>query len=112
MKKCKILMFAVVAIAIAAFNVRIVLNSNRSYDLNMTTITAISGEDEPVDGGETGEVEIKCDTGGSGKCYKMGYQEGLYGVCYFFCTATGNTSDYCSSVYVNLVNFCTIIGGV
>ena len=45
-------------------------------------------------------------------CFKMGYQEGLYGTCYFFCTFTGYQSDYCSSWYVNLVNFCTIIGGI
>lgn len=47
-----------------------------------------------------------------GICYRMSYQEGLYGVCYFFCIATGGANDYCSSFYVNLVNFCTMIGGI
>ena len=59
-----------------------------------------------------GPVEVTCSGGSSGTCFKMGYQEGLYGTCYFFCTFTGYQSDYCSSWYVNLVNFCTIIGGI
>ena len=59
-----------------------------------------------------GPVEVTCSGGSSGTCFKMGYQVGLYGTCYFFCTFTGYQSDYCSSWYVNLVNFCTIIGGI
>lgn len=59
-----------------------------------------------------GPVEVTCSGGSSGTCFKMGYQEGLYGTCYFFCTFTEYQSDYCSSWYVNLVNFCTIIGGI
>ncbi len=63
-------MFAVVVIAITALNVRTVLSSDRSYDMNTSTIEAISGEDDPIDGGEIGDVEITCSKGGgSGKCY-------------------------------------------
>ena len=58
MKKIKIVMFAVVVIAITALNVRTVLSSDRSYDVNTSTIEAISGEDDPIDGGEIGEVEL------------------------------------------------------
>ena len=49
-------MFAVVVIAITALNVRTVLSSDRSYDMNTSTIEAISGEDDPIDGGEIGDV--------------------------------------------------------
>ena len=38
MKKIKIVMFAVVVIAITALNVRTVLSSDRSYDMNTSTI--------------------------------------------------------------------------
>ena len=68
MKKIKIVMFAVVVIAIAALNVRTVLNSNRPYDLNMTTIAAISGEDDSDDGESSG--------GGGGFCYSGGVGSG------------------------------------
>ena len=37
---------------------RTVLSSDRSYDMNTSTIEAISGEDDPIDGGEIGDVEI------------------------------------------------------
>lgn len=32
--------------------------------------------------------------------------------CYFYCDNTGCQDDYCSSFYVELVNFCTIMGGI
>ena len=49
---CENCNFAVVVIAITALNVRTVLSSDRSYDMNTSTIEAISGEDDPIDGGE------------------------------------------------------------
>lgn len=58
MKKIKIVMFAVVVIAITALNVRTVLSSDRSYDMNTSTIEAISGEDDPIDGGEIGGLRL------------------------------------------------------
>ena len=79
--------------------------------LIMDNIEALAS-DEIVDGGVIPGVGITCDTGGSGKCYIMRYQEGLADKCYFFCKATGNPNDYCSSFYVGLVNFCTIMGGI
>lgn len=82
-------------------------------DLSLVNIESLAGEDDDVmDGGELSGGGITCNTGGSGICYRMSYQEGLYGVCYFFCIATGGANDYCSSFYVNLVNFCTMIGGI
>ena len=85
----------------------------RLADLSLMNIESLAGEDDDImDGGEIDGGGIVCNTGGSGTCYKMAYQDGLYGVCYFFCIATGNPSNYCSSFYVNLVKFSTIIGGI
>lgn len=102
---------------VAVINVKTVLSSNYSYELALTSIAAISSENGINDESITGEFElpeigITCDKGSSGRCFKVGYTEGLYGVCYFFCTATGDQKDYCSSIYVNLVNLCTMLGGV
>ncbi|MBV3634990.1 hypothetical protein KSY15_02320 [Bacteroides cellulosilyticus] len=103
-------MFAVVVIAITALNVRTVLSSDRSYDVNTSTIEAISGEDDPIDGGEIGGVTITCDTGGSGRCYIRNTirQDNQY--CRVFCGATGNTGDYCSAFWSNVIDFCSNLG--
>lgn len=127
-KKCRLFAFLIALFAVTAINLRTVLNTNQGYDLSMTSIEAISGEeggngnssggidgenDEDIGGEvELPDVIIECGTGGSGKCYDMKYIEGMMGVCYFYCTSTGDPDDYCSSFYVDLVNFCTMIGGV
>lgn len=115
--KSKFFVFMITLFIVAVINVRTVLNSNYSYDLAITSIEAISSgngdNDENIDGEvELPEFGVTCDKGKSGRCYKMGYMEGLYGVCYFFCKATGDPKDYCSSLYVDFVNLCTMIGGV
>lgn len=107
MKKSKILMFAVVAIAITALNVQTVLNSVRSYDVNALMIEAISGEDDPIiDGGEIGGGEIVCSTGGSGDCYVERVEAESGGYCRFYCDSTGNPSDYCSSFWMGVLELC------
>ncbi len=103
----KIVMFAVVVIAITALNVRTVLNSDRSYDMNTSTIEAISGEDDPIDGGEIGDVEITCSkSGGSGKCYAKRTEVKGNGYCRFFCQWRGGTLDYCSSFWMGVLELC------
>lgn len=51
-KQFQIVAFAIIVIAVTAFNVRTVLDSNRYYDLNITTIAAISGEEGSNGSGE------------------------------------------------------------
>lgn len=106
MKKIKIVMFAVVVIAITALNVRTVLSSDRSYDVNTSTIEAISGEDDPIDGGEIGGGTIICNTGGSGKCYVKTVTTLSYNRCHVKCMSSGNPSDYCSAFWMDLIDFC------
>lgn len=106
MKKIKMIMFAVVVIAIAALNAKTVLNSNCSYDLNTTTITAISGEDDPIDGGEIGGGEITCSTGGSGKCYEKKVENVDLHRCHVYCKASGRPKDYCSSFWMDVIDYC------
>lgn len=55
-KQIQIVAFAIIVIAVTALNVNTVLDSNRSYDLNMTTIAAISGGEDGGDSGEGGDV--------------------------------------------------------
>ena len=106
MKKIKIVMFAVVVIAITALNVRTVLSSDRSYDMNTSTIEAISGEDDTIDGGEIGGVEIKCSTGGSGDCYQKRTETIDLHRCRVYCEATGVPKDYCSSFWMGVIDYC------
>lgn len=54
-KQVQIVAFAIIVIAVTAFNVSTVLDSNRSYDLSTTTIAAISGGEDGGDSGEGGE---------------------------------------------------------
>lgn len=56
-KQVQIVAFAIIVIAVTAFNVSTVLDSNRSYDLNTTTIAAISGGEDGGDSGEGGDVD-------------------------------------------------------
>ncbi|GAK36686.1 NVEALA domain-containing protein [Bacteroides graminisolvens] len=72
-------------------------------ELALNTLEALARNELP-------EIEIKCDKGGSGKCYNMTWEEGLYGVCRFDCDATGDPADYCNSLYVGFVNFCSAMG--
>lgn len=64
-KQIQIVAFAIIVIAVTALNVNTVLDSNRSYDLNMTTIAAISGENDGDNesGGESGG-DIGGESGG------------------------------------------------
>ncbi|WP_074434217.1 NVEALA domain-containing protein [Bacteroides neonati] len=103
-KSFAILFVAVVAI-FASYNIYQSQRAVHLSDLALANVEMLAyGEMLP-------EVDITCDSGSSGRCFKMGYQNGLYGVCYFYCNPTGYQSDYCSSFYVGLVNFCTAIGG-
>lgn len=56
-KQVQIVAFAIIVIAVTAFNVSTVLDSNRSYDLSTTTIAAISGGEDGGDSGEGGDVD-------------------------------------------------------
>lgn len=120
-KQVQIVAFAIIVIAVTAFNVSTVLDSNRTYDLNMTTIAAISGgedggdsggggnvdgEDGDIDGGEIPGWEIVCDTGGSGTCYQKTVETHDNGYCDFDCRASGDTDHYCSSFWMGLLELC------
>lgn len=134
-KQVQIVAFAIIVIAVTAFNVSTVLDSNRSYDLNTTTIAAISGgedggdsgeggnvdgeggnvdgeggdvggEDGDVDGGEVPGWEIVCDTGGSGTCYQKMVEIHKNGYCDFDCEESGDTDHYCSSFWMGLLELC------
>ena len=90
MKKSRLFTFLIALFTVTAINVRTVLDTNHSYDLSMTSIEAISGEgddNENSSGGINGEndgkgdedisgenkpLDPKCDTDGSGTCYKIG----------------------------------------
>lgn len=56
-RQVQIVAFAIIVIAVTAFNVSTVLDSNRSYDLSTTTIAAISGGEDGGDSGEGGNVD-------------------------------------------------------
>ena len=94
---------AVAVAAIAAYGVYTNQKETQVSNLTLANVEALARYELP-------EVTIECDSGDSGKCFDMGYEEGLYGVCRFFCTYTGSTDDYCSSIYVDLVNLCSAMG--
>lgn len=119
-KQFQIVAFAIIVIAVTAFNVSTMLDSNRSHDLSMTTIAAISGEggdsgegggvdgeDDIIDGGELPGGEIVCDTGGSGRCYGKRAKFGDNGYCHYSCEATGDKNDYCSTFWMGLLELCS-----
>lgn len=60
-------------------------------------------------GGTLPDVTITCDTGGSGRCYALRVEEGLYGACRFYCTFTGDQNNSCSQLWVDIVNFCSAL---
>lgn len=86
-KQVLIVTFAIIVIAVTAFNVSTVLDSNRSYDLNMTTIAAISGED----GGNT-DSEGGVDGEGGDVSGEGGSSDGILSYCH----SGGRGSESCS----------------
>ena len=99
-------MFAVVVIAITALNVRTVLSSDRSYDMNTSTIEAISGKMILLMVEKSEWVEIKCSTGGSGDCYQKRTETIDLHRCRVYCEATGVPKDYCSSFWMGVIDYC------
>lgn len=94
----------VAVVAAAAYGVYATQQKGMSLsDLTLADVEVLARYELP-------EVVIECDSGESGRCFEMGYEEGLYGVCRFFCYYTGYTGDYCSSLYVDFVNLCSAMG--
>jgi len=85
-KKIFLGIFALVIVAVATFNVGLG-SKNSVSDIMLSKIEALANDE--YGGGELPEVVITCDTGGSGKCYAMRVEEGLYGVCRFYCEFSG-----------------------
>lgn len=114
MKNMNLKMFLLAIILFAGYTTyRATQTNSKLADSMLANIETLAGEnDDTIDGGELEGGGITCDRGGSGKCYKVSYWEGLYGVCYFYCQVTGDPDNYCSSFYVNFVNFCTAVGGI
>lgn len=75
------------------------INSNLSL-LTLANIEALARYEFP-------DVEITCDTGGSGQCYYVAVEEGLWGTCRFDCEFSGDSTSSCSSCWVNIANFCS-----
>ncbi len=82
----------VVIIAIIMFSGYVTYRSQKTISvmskLTIENIEALARYELP-------EVEIICDTGGSGRCYIEMMEEGLYGIIRYWCEFTGSTSDYC-----------------
>lgn len=106
MKKTnKVVLLCALVFTVISFN-QLITNKRPSYsNLTSNKVEALTDEELPP-------AEITCSAGNSGVCYLKAWREGLYGVCYFWCEATGDPDDYCSSFWVDLINFCTIIGGI
>lgn len=107
MKTRNYLLLVVVAI-VATLNFSFFSTKQVSKDLLTLASVENIAHGENIGGG----VVVTCSSGRSGHCFKMTYQEGLFGTCYFNCTYTGYQDDYCSQMYVDVVNFCTMIGGI
>lgn len=104
MKKHLLRVFCAVAVAaIAGYGVYTHPKGTQVSNLTLANVEALARYELP-------EVTIECDSGKSGKCFVRDHEEGLYGVCRFFCTYTGYTDDYCSSIYVDLINLCSAMG--
>jgi hypothetical protein len=71
-------------------NVRDCQNSNRCQEIHYL-----------------GAATITCNNNGRGRCHYVAAEEGLYGACRFYCKFSGSNNNYCSSCWVNLVNFCS-----
>lgn len=54
-------------------------------------------------------VVISCDGGNSGRCHDLLLEEGMFGACRYYCDFTGDTDDYCSCVWREILNFCSIM---
>lgn len=65
-KQFLIVAFAILVIAVTAFNVSTMLDSNRAYDLRIASIAAISGENDGVDGEDDNSGNIGGESGTSG----------------------------------------------
>lgn len=101
-KKLKIILFIMIII-FTGYNI------NHSHDVN--NLSSLVLEDvEALARYELPDVVITCDSGSSGKCFDMSYEEGLYGYCSYSCDFTGYADDYCSSFFVDLVNLCSAMG--
>lgn len=85
-KQFQIVAFAVIVIAVTAFNVYTALDSNHSYDLSMTTIDAMSESS----GGNSGEGDIEGEGG------DIGGESGSSGGLLSYCHNGGRGSVSCS----------------
>jgi len=95
---------ALVIIAAATFSIG--LGSTKGVsDIVLSKVEALA--DDEYNGGELPEVVISCDTGGSGKCYELWVEEGLFGACRFYCQFTGVTYSNCNQWCVLFFNFCS-----
>lgn len=105
-----------ICLLFASYNIYISQDVFKMSNLALASVEALANDEiddvEDLDGGELAGGGITCSKGSSGRCFKMTYQEGLYGVCFFYCEMTGYQTDYCSSIYVGFVNFCTAVSGV
>lgn len=117
MRKSKLLIFVIALTAVAAVNIKTMLSSAHSYDLTLASIETISnsrigGEGDEDIAGEVDlpEVGITCSTGGSGKCYQKEVTPiQSTGKCHFECVESGNPKDYCSSIWMDVLNWCSSI---
>ncbi|KAA6329122.1 hypothetical protein EZS27_022048 [termite gut metagenome] len=93
-----ITVLAIVAVAILNLN----YNNSPSKNLSAVSLANIEALADEYDGGTLPEVVISCNTGGSGRCYYVHAEEGLFGVCHFDCSFNGSMQSYCSSCWINI----------
>ena len=101
MKKIILGIAVLAVIAVAAVNVN--LSATQKSDMSLLALANV----EALADIELPEVTITCSTDGSGDCYFISVEEGLYGQCRFDCEASGDPNDHCSSCWVNFANYCS-----
>ncbi|MDD4781809.1 MAG: hypothetical protein PHT02_14565 [Tissierellia bacterium] len=88
---------------VAAFNVSLNTPNSELPFISMANIEALARYELP-------EVVIECSPYGSGKCYYVEVEEGLFGVCRFHCEYSGKPNHNCNSCWVDFINFCSAVG--
>lgn len=94
----------VAIMAVARYNVYLVQNEQKMSNFSLVEVEALAQDQELSD------VTITCSTGGDGYCYTEKLTEGLYGACKFDCISTGSPEDSCSQIWVDIINFCSMLG--
>lgn len=99
-------MFAVVVIAITALNVRTVLSSDRSYDMNTSTIEALGGKMIllMVEKSEMWR-DYAAKAVEAGKCYAKRTEVKGNGYCRFLSMDRGDFR-YCNSFWMGVLELC------